>query len=125
MPENIMTRTAYNLNPIAIPLPLPLPLPSLMLLSVMLAAALVASPRLHAAEAGDPATRRSVIFDCDKRFISQRQAGWLLGIDNFSRTYDRRAALYAEVARACATGVAAVRIEGRKAAVAVAQLSGR
>lgn len=116
-----MTRTAYNLNPISIPLPFP----SLMLLSVILAAALVASPRLHAAEAGDPATRRSVTFDCDKRFISQRQAGWLLGTDNFSQIYDRRAALHAEIARTCATGVATVRIEARKATLAFARLSGR
>jgi hypothetical protein len=121
MPEKLMTRTAYNLNPI----PIPLPFPSLMLLSVMLAAVLVASPRLRAAEAGDPATRRSVTFDCDKRFISQRQAGGLLGTDNFSQTYDRRTALHAEVARACAAGVATVRIEGRKATLAVARLSGR
>lgn len=116
-----MTRTAYNPNPISIPLPFP----SLMLLSVMLAAALVASPRLHAAEAGDSAARRSVTFDCAKRFISQRQAGWLLGTDNFSQTHARRTALYAEVARACAAGVTAVRVEGGRAGASATQLSRR
>lgn len=111
-----MTRTAYNPNTIAFPIPF------LMLLSALLAAVLFLSPRLHAAEAGYSAAKRSLTLDCDKRFISQQQASWLLGTDNFSQTYDRRAALRAEVARACADGVAAVRIEGKRADVSVARL---
>lgn len=109
-----MTRIAYNLNPI--------PLPFLILLPTLLAAVFFLSPRLHAAEAGYSAAKRNLTFDCDKRFISQRQASWLLGTDNFSQTYARRAALYAEIARACADGVAAVRIEGKRADVSVARL---
>jgi hypothetical protein len=103
-----MTRTAYNLNPPPFPFSPRFP----MLLSGLLAATLAASPRLHAAEAGSSAARRSLTFDCDQRYVSQRLAGWLLGTDNFSQTHDRRPALYAEVARACATGAAMVRIEG-------------
>ena len=121
-----MTRNACNLNPIPIPFPTPL----LMLVSALLAAALVVSPRLHAADArhsdaGHSTVKHSLTIDCDKRHVSQRQAGWLLGTDNFSQTYDRRAALYAEVARACATGVAAVRVEGKPANASVAQWSRR
>jgi hypothetical protein len=109
-----MTRTACKLNPI--------PFPSLILPAALLAA-LVASPRSHATEAGYSAARRSLTFDCDQRYASQRQAGWLLGTDNFSQTHDRRAALYAEVARACATGVAMVRIEGVREGVPGTYLS--
>jgi hypothetical protein len=113
--ENAMIRTACNLNR----------LPLLMLVSALLTATLVASPRLHATDAGPSTDMRSLIIDCDRRHVTQRKASWLLGTDNFSQTYDRRAALYAEVARACATGIATVRIEGRKATVAVTRLSGR
>lgn len=114
-----MTRTAYN------PSTTTFQPPFLMLLSALLAAVLFFSPRLHAAGAGDSTTQRSLVLDCDKRYVSQRQAGWLLGTDNFSQTYARRAALYAEVARACAAGVAAVRVEGKRANVPVARLSQR
>ena len=110
-----MTRTAYNLNPIPLP----------MLLPALLVAVLVASPRLHAAEAGYSATHRSLTIACDNRYISQRQASWLLGTDNFSQTYARRAALHAEIARTCAAGAAAVRVEGKRANLPVAQLSQR
>ena len=121
-----MTRTACNLNPIPIPFPTPL----LMLMSALLVAALAVSPRLRAAEArhsdaGYSTGKRSLTIDCDKRHVSQRQAGWLLGIDNFSQTYERRAALHAEIARACATGVAAVRVEGEPTSASVAQWSRR
>ena len=119
-----MTRTACNLDPIPIPFPL------LMLVSALLVAALVVSPCLRAAEtrhsdAGYSTGKRSLTIDCHKRHVSQRQAGWLLGTDNFSQIYDRRAALHAEIARTCATGVATVRIEARKATLAFARLSGR
>lgn len=114
-----MTRTAYNLSTTAFPLPF------LMLLSALLAAVLFFSPRLHAAGAGDSTAKRSLVLDCDKRYVSQRQASWLLGTDNFSQTYARRAALYAEVARACAAGVAAVRVEGKRMTAPIAQLSRR
>lgn len=114
-----MTRNAYNLNPA------PFAFPLLMLLAALLAAALVFPPKLRAAEARSSAAKRSLTMDCDKRFLSQRQAGWLLGTDNFSQTYARRAALYAEVARACATGVVAVRVEGKRADTPVTQLSQR
>lgn len=112
-----MTRTAYNLNPISTLL--------LMLMSALLTAVLFSSPRLHAAEAGYSTVKRSLTIDCDKRHVSQRQAGWLLGTDNFSQTYERRAALHAEIARACATGVAAVRVEGEPTSASVAQWSRR
>lgn len=114
-----MTRIACKLNPI------PFTFSFLMLLSALLAVAVFVSPRLHAAEAGYSAAKRSLTIDCDKRFISQREAGWLLGTDNFSQTYDRRAALHAEVARACAGGVAAVRVHGKHAEGPIAQLSQR
>lgn len=109
-----MTRTACNLNRIP-----------MLLLSAVLAAALFVPPRLHATEAGYSAAKRSLTLDCDKRFISQRQASWLLGSDNFSQAYARRAALHAETARACADGVAAVRVEGKRMPPPVAQLSRR
>ena len=112
-----MTRTAYNLNPISTLL--------LMLMSVLLTAVLFSSPRLHAAEAGYSTVKRSLTIACDNRHISQRQASWLLGTDNFSQTYDRRAALYAEIARACAAGVATVRVAGKRAGVPVTRLSQR
>lgn len=101
-----MTRTVENTNRI----------PFLMLLSTLLAVALLSSPRLHAAERA--AAKRSLVVDCDNRFVSQRQAGWLLGTDNFSQTYARRAAIHAHVARACTAGVARVRVEGRQDAAA-------
>ena len=110
-----MTHIAHNLNPF----------PCLMLLSALLAAALIASPRLHAAEAGYSATHRSLTIACDNRYISQHQASWLLDTGNFSQTYDRRAALHAEIARACMAGVAAVRVEGKRANLSIAQLSQR
>ncbi len=110
-----MTHIAYNLNRI----------PLLMLLPALLTAVLFFSPRLHAAGAGYSTVKRSLTIDCDKRYVSQRQASWLLGTDNFSQTYDRRAALYAEIARACAAGVAADRVEGKRAGVPVARLSQR
>jgi hypothetical protein len=116
IPENAMTRTAHNPNPNRIPSP------SLMLLCTLLAVALAAAPRLQAAETAHAAANPGLDVDCDQRFISQQQASWLLGTDNFSQTYDRRAALRAEVARACADGVAAVRIEGKRADVSVARL---
>ena len=119
-----MTRTACNLDPIPIPLPL------LMLVSALLVAALVVSPCLRAAETrhsdtGYSTGKRSLTIDCHKRHVSQRQAGWLLGTGNFSQTYERRAALHAGIARACATGVAAVRVEGKPANAPVAQWSRR
>ena len=101
-----MTRTAEKMNRI----------PFLMLLSTLLAVVLLPSPRLHAVER--TAETHSLVVDCDKRFVRQRQASWLLGTDNFSQTYARRAAIYAHVARACTTGVTRVRVEGRQDAVA-------
>ena len=101
-----MTRTAENMNRI----------PSLMLLSSLLAVVLLSSARLHAVERG--AAKQTLVVDCDKRFVSQRQASWLLGTDNFSQAYARRATIYAHVARACTAGVAKVRIEGREDAAA-------
>ena len=110
-----MTRTAYNLDRI----------PFLLLLSALLAAALVSSPRLRAAEAGHPATGYHQTLDSGKRFISQQEAGRLLGTVNVSQTYARRAALYAEIARACAAGRAMVRVEGKPANTPVTRLSQR
>ena len=112
-----MTRTAYNLNPISTLL--------LMLMSALLTAVLFSSPRLHAAEAGDSTVKHSLTIDCDKRHVSQRQASWLFDTGNFSQTYGRRAALHAEIARACMAGVAAVRVEGKRANLSIAQLSQR
>ena len=110
-----MTRIAYNLNRI----------PLLILLAASMAALLVTAPRLHAAEAGYSTPHRSLTIACDNRYISQRQASWLLDTDNFSQAYARRAAIHAGVARACAAGVAAVRIEGKRASEPVARLSQR
>ena len=114
-----MTRTVHNLNPNQIPLP------SLILLSTLLAVAVAAAPRLQAAETAHSATNPSLDVDCDRRFISQQQASWLLGTNNVSHAYARRAALHAEVARACAGGVAAVRIQGNRMTRPVARLSRR
>lgn len=110
-----MTRITYNLNRI----------PSLILLAVSIAALLITAPRLHAAEVGYSAPHRSLTIACDNRYISQRQASWLLGTDNFSQTYGRRATIHAEIARACATGMSVVRIEGIRASAPVARLSQR
>lgn len=118
-----MTRTAHNPNLNTIPNPIPFP--SLMLLSTLLAVALAATPRLHATETAHSAINPSLDVDCDKRFISQQQAGWLLGTNNVSRVYARRTAMQAEVSRACATGVATVRIEGNQMNRSVARLSRR
>lgn len=114
-----MTRTAHNPNPNRIPSP------SLMLLCTLLAVALAAAPRLQAAETAHAAANPGLDVDCDQRFISQQQAGWLLGTNNVSHAYARRTAMQAEVARACATGVAAVRIEGNRMTRPVARLSRR
>jgi len=100
-----------------------IPLP--MLLPALLTAVLFLSPGLHAAEAGYSTAHRSLTIDCDHRYISQRQASWLLDTGNFSQAYSRRAALRAEVARACAGGVAAVRLEGKQTRASVARLSRR
>ncbi len=111
-----MTRIACNLN--RIPLP--------MLLAALMAALPVVSSRLHAAEAGySTPARHSLTIACDKRHISQRQASRLLGIDNFSQAYARRAAIHAQVARACAAGAAAVRLDGEPASAGAARLSQR
>ena len=114
-----MTRTVHNLNPNQIPLP------SLILLSTLLAVAVAAAPRLQAAETAHSTANPGLVVDCDKRFISQQQAGWLLGTHNVSHAYARRTAMQAEVARACATGIAAVRIEGNRLTWPVARLSRR
>lgn len=84
--------------------------PASLLLSAVLVAGLPASPSLHAAERG--AECRSLAVECGQRHVSQRRAGWLLGTDNLSQTYDRRAAMHTEVARACASGATTVRVEG-------------
>lgn len=94
-----MTRAAYNSNRILF----------LMMLMMMLLTTTQFSPRLFAGER--TAETRSLTIDCQDRHISQRDAGWLMGTDNFSQTYARRAGLHADIARACARGVAAVRVE--------------
>lgn len=86
--------------------------PASLLLSAVLAAGLPASPSLKAAERS--AERRSLVVECAQRHVSQRRAGWLLATDNLSQTYDRRTTMQAEVARACASGVAAVRMQGAR-----------
>ena len=58
-----------------------------------------------AAYAQPPATIHTVKVDCDLIYISQRDAARVLRTDNFSQTYDKRQALYANVARACKSGV--------------------
>lgn len=110
-----MIRTAYNSSRF----------PSPVLLSVMFAAVLAASPGLHAGEAGNSTSRRSLTVDCGRRHISQHQASWLLGTNNVSAAYARRAALHADIARACAAGVAAVRVDGKRLRAPSAQLSRR
>lgn len=102
--------------------PNPIPLPSLVWPAVLLAA-LVVPPRSHAAEAGCSAARCSLTFECAQPYVTQRQVGWLLGTDNFGQTHDRREALNAEVARACAAGVARVRIEAAREGVSGTYLS--
>ena len=67
------------------------------------------TPPLFAAE--QQAVDRSLVIDCQHRHVSQRDAGWLLGTDNVSHAYARRAQLYADVARACAAGSTAVRVQ--------------
>lgn len=100
-----MTRTAETVKRIP-----------LLMLPTLLAVVLLSTPSLHAGERA--AAKRSLILDCDRRFASQRQASWLLDTDNFSQAYARRAAIYAEVARACLAGAAKVRIDGKQDAAA-------
>ena len=95
-----MTRATYNPSRISF----------LMVLLMMLLTTTQFTPRLLASDR--TVEQRSLAIDCQNRYISQRDAGWLMGTDNFSQTYARRAELYANVARACAAGVAAVRVEG-------------
>lgn len=103
-----MTRTIHNL------IRTPSTLLTSVLLSTTLATFLPIPPTLQAAERA--AETRSLTVACDHRYLSQRQAGWLLGIDNVSHAYARRAALHADLSRACAAGVAAVRVQGRRQA---------
>lgn len=57
-----------------------------------------------AAYAEPPATTYTVTVDCDRTYISQRDAARVLRTDNFSQTYTKRQSLYANVARACKSG---------------------
>ena len=57
-----------------------------------------------ASQAATPATG-VIAVDCDHRYISQRDAAHVLRTDNFSQTYAKRQTLYANVARACHSGV--------------------
>ena len=57
-----------------------------------------------ASQAATPATG-VIAIDCDHRYISQRDAARVLRTDNFSQTYAKRQTLYANVARACHSGV--------------------
>jgi len=68
-----------------------------------------------ASQAATPATG-VIAIDCDHRYISQRDAARVLRTDNFWQTYAKRQALYANVARACHSGVKQVLLvtgEGR------------
>lgn len=58
-----------------------------------------------AADAQSPAATSLVTVDCEHRYISQRDAARVLRTDNFSQTYAKRQSLYANVARACHSGV--------------------
>lgn len=91
-------------------------IPWLLVLLMLLLTTTQYSPRLLAADKASE--KRSLVIDCKHRYLSQRQASWLMATDNFSQTYARRAQVYAEVGRACAAGVAAVRVESTVPAVA-------
>ncbi len=99
-----MTQIAHNHNRIA-------RLPTLLML---LSTAIPFSPPVQARER--MAGERGVTVECGRPYISQRDAGWLLGSGNFGQTYAKRRQLYAQIARVCAAGFETVRIERKAAA---------
>ena len=103
-----MTKITHNLNRSAWMLTL------LMLLLMLLLTSTQLSPPVQARER--MAGERGLTVECDNPYISQRDASWLLGSDNFGQTYAKRRQLYAEVARVCAAGFETVRIERKAAA---------
>jgi hypothetical protein len=98
-------------------------IPWLLTLLTLLLTTTQYAPPVHARDRH--AGERSLTVDCQDRHISQRDAGWLLGIDNFGQTYAKRERLYAEIARVCAAGFTTVRIERKPAARSAAQVTQR
>lgn len=62
---------------------------------------LAAMPILLQAGSRDTDNDAAVLVDCDHRYVSQRDATRVLDTDNFSQTYAKRQALYANLARLC------------------------
>lgn len=70
----------------------------------LLALVPVYSQAQTAAQAPAPAST-TIAIECGHRYISQSDAARVLRTDNFSDTYAKRQSLYANVARACHSGV--------------------
>ena len=72
-----------------------------------------------------PPAGTTIAIECEHRYISQADAGRVLRTDNFSQTYAKRQSLYANVARACHSGIRQVLLVSEVPAVSHRPLASR